>query len=230
MAEQNELVGDLIPYSYSNFSHFWKMESGTERIYAGVSLASLSGKARVDAIEGIVRSFVELGHAVYDAPGSKCVNGSNRGANSTTCDFLAKAEDEEVKRVEVKSCMMVWDKSQSCFKLHFAAVKQHLYDVLYLAWMTPRGIHIFQHDGKARVSTHCKDTEARGKQIQFRAPGGTNGYHVPRAAEVFLLKTLKWHGLPYLGFIEFAQGDCERVMARAVTGGSSSEEAVQAQA
>ena len=124
-------------------------------------------------------------------------------------ESLARVGDGPEK-AEVKSSMMVWDGKR--FTLHFQCVKQAKHDVLYLAWMTSRGVHVFLHDGKAGLSTHGKPTEASGKDIVFYS---IVDYTVPSAAEMYLLKCLKWHRLPYLAFVAFGPGDAQRVLARA---------------
>ena len=59
--------------------------------------------------------------------------------------------------------------------------------------------------GKLTAVTGCK-------KVGFAAPGGKKGYAVPSAAEDYLLKNMKWHGLQYLAFLAFAPGDAEYVM------------------
>jgi hypothetical protein len=187
-----------------------------------VPLAALSPAARGGVLEAVVRTFVAtcLGRAVADAPVTQNVAGRSRGKNQTTCDFLADG-----KRAEVKSCMMGWDKANECFNLQFKDVKPDAHDVLYLAWMTPRGVHIFEHKGDAGLSKAGKETKAMGYSITFNAPAGKKGYKVPAAAERFLLKNLNWLKLPYLGFLAFQNGDTERVMERgALLAGAGVEE------
>ena len=116
-------------------------------------------------------------------------------------------------KAEIKSSMMSW--SGKRFLLQFQGIKQDKHDVLYLACMTPRGVHIFLHDGEAGLSTHGKSTQTSGKQIHFAC---TETYHAPSAAEIYLLKLFEWHRLPYLAFVAFGPGDAERVLARGLAG------------
>jgi len=201
----------FVPYDEPDYADVWTMRTRTDEYYEGVPLATLSSKARGDALEAIVRDFVAryLERTVADAPITQNVAGSSRGKNSTSCDLLVDG-----KRAEVKSCMMSWNKSLERFGLQFEAVKPDAYDVLYLAWMTPRGVHIFEHKGDAGLSKNGTRTKARGYNINFTAPGGKAGYKVPAAAERYLLKNLHWNKLPYHGFLEFQEGDAERVMER----------------
>ena len=212
MAERNEFVA-FVPYDDPSFSHFWKMTSVTADVYDDVPLAAFSQKARGDALEGVVRWVVKnvLGHTVSDAPVTDCCDGSKRGKKSTESDVMVDG-----KLAEGEAGEMVWNKYHKRFHVHFKGVKKDLHEVLYLAWMTPRGVHIFLHDGKAGLSKGGKGEEANGKDINFYAPGGKKGYRVPDAAEKYLLKHMV-HGkkLTYLAFLEFRPGDTERVLARA---------------
>ena len=54
--------------------------------------------------------------------------------------------------------------------LQFQAVKPDACDELLLAAYTPEGVHLFQHDRRAGLSTHGKSTAATGKQIVFYGP------------------------------------------------------------
>ena len=211
MEEKGNTLLKFVPYDDPDYVDVWTMQTRTDEYYEGVPLATLSCNARGNALEAIVRAFVAryLERTVADAPITQNVTGSSRGKNSTSCDLLVDG-----KRAEVKSCMMSWDKKDGCFRLQFEAVKPAEHDVLYLAWMTPRGVHIFEHKGDAGLGARGKETKATGYDIKFAAPGGKAGLKVPAAAERFLLKNLHWLKLPYLGFLEFKSGDAERVMER----------------
>jgi hypothetical protein len=222
MEEKGNTLLKFVPYDDPTYADVWAMKTRTDKYYEGVPLAALSPAARGGVLEAVVRTFVAtcLGRAVADAPVTQNVAGGLRCKQSTTYDFL-----DDGARAEVKSSMMGWDKTLERFQLHFTNVKPDEHDVLYLAWMTPRGVHVFEHDGKAGLSTHGKATAATGYLIQFYAPSGKTGYKVPAAAERFLLKNLHWLKLPYLGFLAFQPGDAERVMERgALLAGAGVEE------
>ena len=76
--------------------------------------------------------------------------------------------------------------------------------------MTPRGIHIFEHDG-----IHgCAGTEtARGRKIQSVA---SKYERDPKKAEQWLLKKFNWWGMGnrYIAFVEFAEGDADLVLQK----------------
>ena len=208
MAERNELI-KFVAYTDPAYADLWEMTTRTATTYDAVPMGTLSGKARGTMVENVVRSVMgRLGHTIEDAPTSSCVNGAARGKDKTTCDFLVDGQ-----RVEVKSSLMAWNKSDKGFGLQFPHIKSELHDTLLLAWMTPKSLHVFKHDGMSGMSTHGKETEATGRQIKMYAPGGKKGYSVPSAAERFLLKHFKWWGCKnkYLARIDFADGDAERI-------------------
>jgi hypothetical protein len=208
MAERNDLV-KFVAYANPDYTDLWTMTTRTTSVYETVPMGPLSCKVRGVMIENVVRAFMSRHHTITDAPGSSCVNGAARGKNSATCDFLIDGE-----RTEVKSSLLVWNKHHKGFLLHFSKIKPELHDRLLLAWMTPDGIHIFEHDGVSGMSTNGKSTEATGKKIHMRAHGGRTGYTVPSAAERFLLKQFAWWGPrnKYVAFIAFAEGDAERLL------------------
>jgi hypothetical protein len=208
MAERNDLV-KFVAYADPGYTDLWTRTTRTASVYETVPMGTLSYKARGAMIENVVRAFMCRHHTITDAPGSSRVNGTARGKNTTTCDFLMDGE-----RTEVKSSLLLWDKCRKGFKLQFSKIKPELHDRLLLAWMTPDGIHIFEHDGVSGMSTSGTSTKAMGKNIYMFAPGGRTGYTVPSAAERFLLKQFAWWGPrnKYVAFIAFAEGDAERLL------------------
>jgi len=206
MEARNELI-KFVPYTDPAYADLWAMTTRTATTYDAVPMGTLSASARGTMIENVVRSVMaRLGHTVEGAPTSSNVNGHARGKNSTTCDFLVDGE-----RTEVKSSLMDWDKTNQRFKLQFEHIKSELHDTLLLAWMTPKSIHIFKHDGVSGMSTNGERTEAEGRKVQMGAPGGKKGYAVPSAAERFMLKQFKYQKNEYLARIDFADGDAERI-------------------
>ena len=100
--------------------------------------------------------------------------------------------------------MMSCDLHDKCWRLQFQKVKKEEYDVLCLAWMSKKGIHIMKHDGKAGIGD--------GDQINFSGPGGKTGYEVVSAAEMFLLKNMKEDKFEYTAFLKFGKGLQEHIM------------------
>ena len=83
---------------------------------------------------------------------------------------------------------MCWDKPHRCFVLQFSGVKEQLHDRLFLAFMTPKAVHIFEYAGGRGRRTKGVATEAAGEQICFAANGGKHGSRTWQAAERDLLK------------------------------------------
>ena len=110
----------------------------------------------------------------------------------------------------VASAIMSWDPKRKRFYLKFDDVCVDG-PALYVAWMTPRGIHMFQHDGEAGLAGGAGVGATR--KFVYCAPGGKNGYADPHQAEEYLMKNLAWYELPYTGFMEFCEGDAEKVRA-----------------
>ena len=199
MEEENEFI-KFLPYSFLE-KHCNVPLTKTDEVFKGVPLANFQHNTRGDVFEATVRSFLseKLKQEVEDAPITLRVNGASRGKNQTSCDFVINGE-----RVEVKSCMMQWESQKNLWQLEFKRVNKEEYDVLYLAWMSKKGIHIMKHDGKAGIG--------EGREIQFCAPSGKNGLKSLSEAEEFLLIKMEKLGLEYTAFLKFGKGLQERIM------------------
>ena len=181
--------------------------------YDEAPLAALSGGARGTALEVLVRRVLEaLGGETADADGGVDCAGKKLARGRTTSDF--KLRDE---RCEVKSALMCWNKPTRRFELEFWCVKKSLHDRLFLAFMTPEAVHIFEYAGGRGRSTKGVATEPDGETIKFTANGGKHGSRTWQAAERDLLKKIHYYnnkrrGGRYLACVAFAPGDAERVM------------------
>ena len=116
--------------------------------------------------------------------------------------------------VLVHATTMSWDETRKRFYLKFDNVCVDGHRAVYIVWQTPRGIHIFQHDGKAGISGGRGASMKSNKKFVFCAPGGKDGYSDPVQAEEYLMKNLAWCELPYLCFFQFGEGDAERVQQK----------------
>ena len=205
MIKKGNVLLHTVRYDDPAYADLWSMTTRTSNLYQSVPMGTLSGCARGGIIENVVRLILaRSGHVVAPAPITERVDGGKRGKQQTSCDFLLNDE-----RAEVKSSLMGWNKDGNQYALQFQAVKFAESDHVFLAWMTPRGIHVFEHDGKMGVSTHGKETKANGKKINVRSQVGMT---VASAAEKNLLRNFGWHRLSYLAFLSFAEGDAERVL------------------
>ena len=225
MKARNTFLGSVL-YTDAAYADLFATTVRSEGFYADSPLSLLSGKARGDVCENLVRAVLarKLGHAVEDAEITDRVDGRSRGASSTTCDFKVDGE-----RAEVKSARVCWDKTHRHYKVAFKNVKIGDFDLLYASFEGPGGVHIFLHDPQNGYSTHGKRTEAEGGQITMNAPGGKGAYTYPPQVEDFLLKQFKWWKSKYLAFVAFGDGDAERLLAAGkehgtVLGGDGDEE------
>ena len=74
------------------------------------------------------------------------------------------------RRVACKGAQLKWNGGNQRWELKFSAVKLDACDELLLAAYTPEGVHLFQHDRRAGLSTNGKSTAATGKLITFYGP------------------------------------------------------------
>jgi hypothetical protein len=189
-----------------------------------VPLVSLSATTRGKVLEGVTRYVLItiFGASITAAPAGERVNGTARSSHQTACDFVANG-----KLAEHKASMMSWSKHERQWRLQFQKIKSAEHELLYLAWMSPRGIHIFLHDGVAGLAGAGASESADGKNIVFCAPWKV---FVWQSAEKHLLKLMGgFHKLPYIAFVEFADGDAESALAYGATqsawlGGGEEEE------
>ena len=151
-----------------------------------------------------------FGARVNRAEGGTCVNGAALGANSTAADFRV----DDVKRAESKAGQLVWDESLQRFEVTFRDIKPSKHDLLYLALVVPSGIHVFLHDGVVGIGKTGVSEASKGHKVTFSAPGGNKTYTEISAVEEHLVRVMNaWHGLPYLFFVAFGDGDAERILA-----------------
>ena len=84
--------------------------------------------------------------------------------------MAAYSYQRDGRRVACKGAQLIWDDSTQRWKLQFSNIKPEACDELLLAAYTPEGVHLFQHDGRAGLTTSGKSTAATGKVIQFLGP------------------------------------------------------------
>jgi hypothetical protein len=207
--DERNYFADPVHFTDPQYADLFSMTTRTEDVMNHVPLATLSFGARGAALEKLARAVLRdtIGAVVADATVTDCVNGVSRGKKATEYDFVSDG-----LRVEVKSAMLAWDKNIRRFQLRFVKVKPECFDTLVLVWLTPRGVHVFEHDAMNGYSTNGKATESSGGEIKMYAPAGKTGYKVWSAAETFFLKQLKWFGSKYIAFVAFAEGDADKVL------------------
>jgi len=207
--ERNYFASEL-SFAGEGYHDLFNMSTRTEDVMESMPLSILSYTARGDILENLVRSILRdiIGSTVSSATVTERVNGSQRGSNSTEYDFTIDGD----KRVEVKSSLLSWNKTQRGFKLQFQAVKPDSFDLLFLAWCTPKGVHVFEHDPKNGYSTNGKQTDASGGSIQMCAPSGNGGYRIWTAVEAFFLKQFRYYGSKHVAYVEFGEGDVDNIL------------------
>jgi hypothetical protein len=206
-----ERIGE-VRFDDAAYSDVLSTTTKTADAYDEAPLAALSSGARGTALEVLVRQVLEaLGEPTVDADGGRRCDGRKLGKGSSTSDF--KVGDA---RGEAKSSLMIWDKHHRCFGLKFRNVKARLHDRLFLAFMTPEAVHVFEYAGDRGRSTAGVATEAKGEAITFSAISGKHGSRTWQAAERDLLRKIHFYNSKkrgrYLARVAFAPGDAERVM------------------
>ena len=104
-----------------------------------------------------------------DAIAGRRVDGGRRGQHMAAYDWRRGEQ-----RVACKSCGLTWDAARRYWMARFAAIKpagaDGAYDELLLALYTPRGVHVYRHDGQLGLSSNGKSTAATGWKIQICGP------------------------------------------------------------
>ena len=186
----------------------------TEREFATVPFGTLPGKVRGDALEALVAALLQLlRHSVAMPTPGRQSDGDRRRQNTAECDRLVDGVP-----CEFKSSLLQWnDGKQAHYELHFQDVKADLHDDRYLAWLTPRALHVWRQP-KGNNAGLCGKKESQ--QIVFRAPSGRQCLTESADAEEYLLKNLAFHKLEYLARLDITPGDYEKyaslVMGRRV--------------
>ena len=211
MDEAFERIGE-VRLDDPAYADVLKMTTKTADAYDEAPLAALSSNARGDALEVLIRQVLDaLGEVTADADGGVDCAGKKLGKRRTTSDFKLREE-----RCEGKSSLMCWNKRDRCFQLKFQGVKAGLHDRLFLAFMTPEAVHVFEYAGDRGRGAQGVATDASGETIKFSAIGGKGGSRTWQAAERDLLKKIHYFNSRergrYLARVAFAPGDAERVM------------------
>jgi len=139
----------------------------THDAYKGVPLATHSPSARGDILERVARRVMErtMGEQACEPPSGVCINGSKRGQNSETYDFIIGG-----RRVEVKSAQLRWDRRNRRWTAQWQNIKRVEYDDLIIVMYTPDGLYMFLHDHTYGVSTKGKSQHACGGMVAVNGP------------------------------------------------------------
>ena len=162
----------------SEFQHLFE-EGPTEIIYAGTPLKGMGQAQQGKVIEKWAREILQATNPeteISDPDLGMCCNGSRRRLSMAAYDFLMGG-----RRVEIKSARMAWTSTDRRWYVQFFSVKlpygkrvEPAFDDLYLVILSPRGLHLIQHDLVTGVSTCGKATEVDGHIIQVRGSRHTD--------------------------------------------------------
>ena len=167
----------------------------TQQAYVGAPLALYTVKRRGVLLEHITRRVWEecTNTKTFDPcdDDALCINGSKRSLSCATHDF----QDEAGLKYEVKSAQLKWNCTKQRWLAEWMNVKSEYHDRLLLALYTPKGIHMFQHDGIFGVTTRGRDQRSGGGGVFAYAPVGEDSIEqatsiIVKKMEHMLLKTL----------------------------------------
>ena len=202
VAHGNSLL-KFVPYDDPAFQGFFAICTKTDQMFALVPLGALQAKSRGDALEVVVAGVLQaLGHDVTLPTAGQRSNGDSRGQHAAECDRLVNGVE-----CEIKSCLLAWtDGKDPHFHLQFLRVKAHQHDDRYLAWLTPKALHIWKQPKGNTAGLHGTGST---QHIFFDGPRGRDRITDPVEAEAYFLKKLAFNGLEYVARLDIAPGDFE---------------------
>ena len=208
LMHRNEFLID-IQFSNPRFETIFAQTTRADTELQAMPLMGFSGVVRGDILEELSRVVLRtvVGAKIDSAPITARVNGVDRGPNSTSCDYLVDGED-----AEHKSSVFGWDTYHRMWIFVLAHVKRGNFYRLFISLVTPKAVHIFEHDAEIGYSTTGKDEETKGGRIVLCASGGQKGYTDWKDDETYILKFLGWHKSKYIARVEFQEGDLAEVM------------------
>ena len=153
----------------SRFAYLFE-EGLTESIYAGSPVADINHYKQGKFCQAWAKRMLEMqrpeSEILDPEPGTDC-NGKSNSLYTAPYDFLMDG-----RKVEVKSSRMVWSTRGSCWLVRFNNIKlpfgrrlQASFDDLYCVILSPKGLHLVQHDLCTRVSMNGHGTEAFGYRV-----------------------------------------------------------------
>ena len=178
----------------------------TASTFAGAPLASHDAGTRGKVLTGYARrcdADEHPGAVIEDAVAGEAVDGRRLAQHNAAYDW-----QRDGRRVACKSAQLVWDDDSSQrWMLQFTNVKPDACDELLLAAYTPEGVHLFQHDGRAGLSTNGKSTAATGKEITFYGPSNERDW---RVALREILQKVEAKGCRRRAFVQWDTHCCTR--------------------
>lgn len=199
-AHGNTLL-EFVPYDDLGFQDCFAICTKTDQMFARVPLGTLQGGSRGDAVEVVVAAVLQaLGHSVTLPSAGQQSNGEPRGQHRAECDRLVDGVE-----CEIKSCLLAWMSGKNAhFHLQFMNVKVHNHEDRYLAWLTPKALHLWKQP-KKNTAGFCGTGSTQS--IVFPGPTGRDLITDPAEAEAYFLKKLAFNGLEYVARLDIAPGD-----------------------
>ena len=223
----NTLV-QFVPYDSTDFYDCFAICTKTEEMFARVPLGTLQAKSRGDALEVVVADVLQaLGHDVTLPTAGQQSNGELRGQHRAECDRLVNGVE-----CEIKSCLLAWqDGKDPHFHLMFMNVKASQHEDRYLAWLTPKALHLWK---QPKENTAGLSGTGSSQSIEFRGPRGRDLITDPAEAEEYFLQKLAFNGLEYVARLDIAPGDFQLYQAaieakRAALGAAGGEAEAEAE-
>ena len=161
----------------------------TSRCYKGHAaypLSLLSSNRRGRILQELCRKELAQMHPnsrIQDAFQRTCCNGRRRGAHQSEYDFSFNE-----RRIECKSSMVMWNKSDRRWCVEFARIKLPLtgvreqapFDDLYLILLSPDRVDIIKHDLVTGISQCGQETAVSGHKIKLCGPRGVDCWKTAR--------------------------------------------------
>ena len=193
----------FVPYTDPAFQDCFALSTKTEEMFANVPLGTLQGSSRGDALEVVVAAVLQArGHSVTLPTAGQRSNGDSRGQSKAECDRLVNGVKCEIKSSLLNSV----DGKDPHFQLKFDNVKASQHDDRYLAWLTPKALHLWK---QPKENTAGLSGTGSTQSILFHGPQGRNLITDPVEAEAYFLKKLAFFGLEYVARLDIAEGDFE---------------------
>ena len=131
-------------------------------------MAALASASRAKVLTEFARRCDAARHpdtAFADVEPGERVDGRRRAPHMAPYDW-----QRDGRRVACKSAQLKWNDRSERWVLLFQNIKPEACDELLLAAYTPEGVHLFQHNRRAGLSTNGKSTAGTGKGVTFYGP------------------------------------------------------------
>ena len=163
---------------------------------AGLPMSGMSNEKRGKCIEEIA---LAIDHGLHPHCEFRLVKGSN-GTSNAPVDWV-RGED----RVEVKSCALTFDRSNTLWQCYFQSIKPDLFDELWLAIYASIGIYFYRSKlgNNVRFCMAGAATKMQGHRLRFCAP--RDELDLLEAFKTIEFK-MKSEGFELVGIMEWEKG------------------------